>query len=95
MLVFLKQNAATFSSKMYCISRSFVVERYGTINEDSRDLYGNCMKTTKTSNFSAISRSILSIFDSEIDLICCRKLTETTFFSLIRGFNILVHKVCR
>ena len=59
---------------------------------------GNCTelasKTTKTSNFSAISRSILSIFDSEIDLICCRKFTESTFFSLIGGFNCLVHKVC-
>ena len=80
---------------MYCITRSFVVG----VTELLTKTLGNCTeiawKTTKTSNFSAISRSILSIFDSEIDLICCRKLTETTFCSLIRGFNILVHKVCR
>ena len=51
MLLFLKQNAATFSSKMYGITRSFVVDRYGTINEDSRELYKNCMKNDKNFEF--------------------------------------------
>ena len=45
--------------------------------------------------FLTTSKSISSTFELEIVLICCRKLTETTTFSLFRGFNILVHKVYR
>ena len=37
--------------KMYCITRSFVAERYGTINEDSRELYGNFMKNDNNFEF--------------------------------------------
>ena len=48
---------------MYCIACSFVVERYGTNNEDFRELYGNCIK-----NFSTTSRSISSTFEVEIVL---------------------------
>ena len=42
--------------KMYCITRSFVVERYGTINEDSRELYGNCIKNDKNFEFFQLFR---------------------------------------
>ena len=37
--------------KMYCIFRSFVAERYGTNNEDSRELYGKFMKNDKNFEF--------------------------------------------
>ena len=61
--------------------------------------FGNCTeiasKTTKSSKFLTTSRSISSTFELEIVLICCRKLTETTTFSLFSGLNILVHKVYR
>ena len=53
-----KKNVGVFEAKrcnvlqkLYCITRSFVVERYGTINEDSRELYGNCIKNDENFEF--------------------------------------------
>ena len=73
---------------MYCKARSFVVVRYGTNNEDFREFY------EKRQNRRSF-RLLQGQFELEIVLICCRKLTETTTFSLFTGFNILVHKVYR
>ena len=79
---------------MYCIARSFVVERYGTNNEDFRELYGNCIKNNKIVEFFEEFNVNSSTFELEIVLICCRRLTQTTFL-MFRGFNILVHNVYR
>ena len=49
--VFEAKRCKVLFKKMYCITRSFVVERYGTINEDSRELYGNCIKNDKNFEF--------------------------------------------
>ena len=60
---------------MYCIARSFVVERYGTNNEDFRELYRNCIKNDKIVEFF----DYFKVNFKHFWIVCCRKLRDNNF----------------